>query len=81
MSKWIDFQKLKKPAGRKTDIYHVVTKDGNALLGQISWYGPWRQYAFMPNSNTVFERQCMLDIVRFIHRLMAERKEKKELLK
>lgn len=81
MSKWIDFNKLKKPTDRKTDIYQVVTKDGNTLLGQISWYGPWRQYAFMPNANTVFERQCLTDIMNFIKKIMDEKKELDNLMK
>ena len=78
MSKWIDFQKLKTPASRKTDVYHVVTKDGNSLLGMISWYPAWRCYSFMPNSNCVFETQCLKDIISFIEKLMLERKLEKQ---
>lgn len=77
-SKWIEFQKLKKPVGRKTDIYHVVTKDGNTLLGMISWYAAWRCYSFSPNSRCVFETQCLKDIVAFIERLMLDRKLQKQ---
>lgn len=74
MSKWIDFIKLKRPFDRKTDVYQVVTKDGNTLLGIVSWYASWRKYSFMPNSNCVFETQCLKDIVEFIDKLMLERK-------
>lgn len=74
MSKWIEFVKLRKPTGRKTDIYQVVTKGGDSLLGQVSWYAPWRCYAFYPNSNCVFEKQCLQDITSFIVDLMNERK-------
>lgn len=78
MSKWIDFQKLNRPADRKTDIYHVVTKDGNSLLGTVTWYAPWRCYSFQPNHNTVFEQQCLKDIASFLDKLMLERKLQKQ---
>lgn len=74
MSKWIDFVKLKRPSWRKTDIYQVVTKDGESLLGQISWWAPWRKYTFQPNANCVFETQCLMDIMVFLNTLMEERK-------
>ena len=77
MSKWIDFIKLRRPAGRKTDIYQVITKDGTSLLGQVSWYAAWRCYAFYPNSNCVFEKTCLQDITDFIVNLMNERKNSK----
>lgn len=79
MSKWIDFIKMSKISGRKTDIYQVVTKDGLSLLGQISWYAAWRKYTFQPNSNCVFETQCLTDIVIFLNNLMIEHKTQKSL--
>ena len=78
MSKWIDFLKLNRPAERKTDVYQVVTKDGNTLLGMVSWYAPWRCYSFQPNSNCVFEHQCLKDIASFLDKLMLERKLEKQ---
>lgn len=74
MSKWIEFQKLGSVKGRKTDTYHVVTKDGSSSLGTVSWYGPWRCYAFYPNGNCVFEKTCLQDITDFIVGLMNARK-------
>jgi len=78
MSKWIDFNKLKTPSDRKTDVYQVVTKDGTSLLGTVSWYAPWRCYSFQPNSNCVFEHQCLKDIAAFLDKLMYERKVSKQ---
>ena len=74
MSKWINFLKLEKPAERKTDVFHVVTKDDITILGRISWYAPWRCYSFQPNSNCVFEHQCLKAIAAFLDTLMLERK-------
>ncbi len=58
----------------KTKVFELHSKDGNYLLGVIKWYGGWRQYAFMPNADTVFERKCLGDIINFITELMDKRK-------
>ena len=75
MSKWIEFVKVEpRPAKMMTDIYYIRTKDGNTMLGQIRWYAPWRKYSFFPYESTVFETQCLCDIVAFINKLMEDRK-------
>lgn len=51
---------------RKTDIWHVLTTEGNFYLGCVKWFGRWRCYSFFPYSSTVFEKQCMRDIADFI---------------
>lgn len=58
----------------KTKVFELYSKEGNALLGEIRWYGAWRQYAFMPRGNTVFEKQCLRDITDLLVELMNERK-------
>lgn len=63
----------------KTEVWDVVTvEDGFNLLGevigQIKWYGSWRQYAFFPSQNTVFEPKCLRNIIDFIQARMAYRK-------
>jgi hypothetical protein len=74
-SKWIKFEKEPVSVKRKTDIYQVWTKDGLYLLGDVRWYASWRKYCFYPCVGTVFETQCLGDIVTFINYLMAERKQ------
>jgi hypothetical protein len=73
-AKWIIFN-LYEDTG-KTKKYHVFTKDIfiSTKLGEIKWFGRWRQYAFFPEPNTVFEKQCMKDITNFLENLMLERK-------
>lgn len=61
----------------KTSIWNCRNAESNALLGQVKWYGPWRQYCFFPAFSTVFHRGCLQDICHFIQKLMDERKEKK----
>lgn len=63
--------------GRKTrtSIWECRTlQDG--VLGEVKWYGPWRQYCFFPDGYTVFSAGCMDDINDFMRNLRAaERKE------
>lgn len=76
--KWIRFELLPRPEGRKTDIYQVFNKEFGELLGNISWHAPWRKYSFFPaGKNLVFEATCLQDIVNFLNKLMEERKHTK----
>jgi hypothetical protein len=73
---WIDFKHLGASDSGKTQIWEVVTTvDGGATaLGQIRWHGPWRKYAFFAYPNTLFETNCLRDLIAFIDKQMAERK-------
>jgi hypothetical protein len=68
--KWITFE----IAGRKpkTAVWNVLAKDGRIVLGQISWFGRWRGYAFFAAADLVFERTCLRDIADFIERANEE---------
>jgi hypothetical protein len=78
MSKWITFVKYAAGAGKKTDSYRIQNKEDGSHLGWIKWYGPWRQYAFFPEQNCVFEKTCLKDITDFLVELMEERKKQKQ---
>lgn len=54
-----------------TKIYHVSCN--GIMLGIIKWYGPWRKYTFFPETNTLFDFSCLLQIVHFLGQLMKER--------
>lgn len=73
MSSNLLFYKLTRLNGRKTDIFQVANKEG-APLGIICWWPHWRRYCFFPERDNLFDVTCMLDIVDFINKLMAERK-------
>ena len=75
-SKWIVFEKVVPEKPRKTEIFKVVAKADNFVLGEIKWYPSWRCYAFYPTGNTVFELTCLQDITNFVKSLMKERKKK-----
>ena len=65
---YIHFVKVRdKP---KTSVWNCLTRQGDRL-GQVKWFGSWRQYCFFPNDEllTVFSAGCLLDIYSFITEL------------
>jgi hypothetical protein len=72
--KWIVFDLLPR-LDRRTDHWHVWTKDRSGFLGEIKWFGRWRKYSFFPAPSTVFEPTCLRDITTFIESEMQKRKE------
>lgn len=43
----------------KTAIYAVDSAHHGDRLGEIRWYGPWRQYCFYPKAGCVFNHDCL----------------------
>ena len=74
MSKHVEFVDEGPSASGKTMTRSVRSKSGGDLLGLISWYGPWRQYVFQPQPQTVFSHDCMLSISRYCYSLNQQQK-------
>ena len=76
MSKWISFfLDEKKP---KTEVWRIETKEGKNILGYVKWFTRWRKYSFFPETDTVYENDCLRDIADFIEYLMRERNQSKK---
>lgn len=73
-SKWIYFELLEK--GDKTNKWYVIARSNEAVLGEIKWFGRWRQYCFFPVIGSVFNPDCMDHICTFIRIEMEARKKK-----
>lgn len=73
MSEYLSFEEDDHYEG-KTKRFMVVSKKRLNILGEIKWYGAWRQYTFWPIGDTIWNTQCMKDIILFIDNLMSERK-------
>ncbi len=71
-TKYLEFHLLERKP--KTEVYDVVSKRHSFSIGTIKWHGPWRQYAFFPVKDTVFNSECLKDIRAFIDGLMGLRK-------
>ena len=74
MNKWITYYLTKQ--GKRTNVWHVMTKYDILCLGEIRWLSRWRTYAFFPSPDIVLEDDCLFDIANFIKRQMDERKSK-----
>ena len=72
-SKHLIFQLMGRTE-KQTEVWRVVAKTGEVLLGQIAWFERWGQYCFFPVRATVFSTDCMRDISGKIKELMARKK-------
>ncbi len=64
MSKYLEFSIIGlKP---KTKVIAVESKHSGTMLGEIKWFARWRQYAFFPGRETVFNVECLNDIITHI---------------
>jgi hypothetical protein len=52
-------------AGRTTTIWAVRGDEGD-FLGDVRWWGAWRQYVFQPQPHTIFHGGCLEDITAFL---------------
>ena len=44
-----------------------------AGLGRITWYSHWRRYVLEPACATVWDRNCLMQVIAFIDARMTER--------
>lgn len=57
----------------KTSIWECLNNSSGAILGEVRWYGPWRQYIFLP-VNSFYSAGCLQDVITFIASLDKERR-------
>lgn len=74
-NEYIEFREIDNP-GRKTRIWHVVSRSSGQTLGDVRWYGAWRQYCFYPFSATIWNVGCLATVQEFINEQMAARRKR-----
>lgn len=80
-TKYMQFLELKF-TGEETKTRKIaVCSIKGGLLGDIKWFGRWRQYAFFPSHDTVWNPDCLKDICDVIDLLKKERSEKTKKLR
>lgn len=62
---YITFLKKRRPKGRKTDVWEILTMDKDEL-GFVKFRGAWRQYVFEPGTGTYWNSGCLEEITEFI---------------
>lgn len=58
-------QKPSRP-GAKTSIWSCQNIKSGAELGEVKWFGAWRQYCYFPACPAIYSIGCLQDINTFI---------------
>jgi len=74
LKKYVEFELVATKS--KTNVYSVLSRSSGDFLGEIKWYGPWRQYCFFPAQQTVWSKGCLAEVNSFIQKLMDKRKKR-----
>lgn len=82
---YLEFRTLPWDGTRRTHVWQVYQRAPGvgtvALLGHVAWYSAWRQYAYMPMGNTVYNEECLRAVAEFcddmtkLHRGHRQQKE------
>lgn len=72
---YLEFRETPSPSGA-TKIIDVIAKQSGIQLGVIKWHAPWRKYCYFPNDATLYDANCMSDIVEKIKLEMKARRDK-----
>jgi hypothetical protein len=77
-NKWLYFELIEKKP--KTNVFAVMSKCGDFMLGIIKWYPAWRHYCFFPTfeEETVYSDRCLKSISEFITELNGKHKNAKK---
>ena len=65
---------IDKESKQITKIIGIVNIHHDEEIGEIKWFGKWRQYCFYPSPDTIWNKGCLDDIQSVIKELMNERK-------
>ena len=75
---WLSFEICgKKP---KTNVWFVLSKSSNIILGKVKWHPAWRHYCFFPDieEECVYSDRCLLSISEFLTDINKLHKEMKK---
>ena len=57
-TEWLDFVESVPNKPRKTKVISIISNSSRIVLGEIKWYGPWRQYCVFFKNKTIFNMDC-----------------------
>ena len=77
IGEYLNVECLPRPQNRKTDIWVVTATRGGDKLGEVSWFGRWRQYVFSPVASTHFNHVCLVDLAGFLDQVNKARRKPK----
>ena len=65
--KHINFQIIEEKP--KTKVWSCRNNRSGEELGQVKWYGAWRQYCYFPTCPAIYSVSCFEDVNHFIKQL------------
>jgi len=75
-TEFLDLFLVGQSGSGKTNIYYVRNSTGH-YLGKISWFSPWRRYAFDPATGALlFDAKCLRQIADWCADRTEEHREK-----
>jgi hypothetical protein len=74
---YLRFEDRPRPAGAKTRVIEVRSRQHGDLLGLIRWWGAWRQYGFEPAGPSIYSGGCLADIQAALKEPEAQRGERR----
>jgi hypothetical protein len=57
----------------KTAVWGVQSVHNDVWLGRVKWHSPWRRYVYLPEPDTLYDKECLDEIRRFIETEMDRR--------
>jgi len=74
---YLEVERLPERHGYKTRAWNVVSISSGDYLGNIMWFGRWRQYTFNPAVMSTFNHSCLLEISDFLKKCNREHRQGK----
>ena len=75
---YISVSRAPQDPKRKTATFEIRNKRSWDKLGDVKWYGPWRQFCFFPLAGTVWSHGCLYNIKDVIKKAMEDRRHVKK---
>ena len=70
--KYFSVEQIPPTSGRKLPTFDIINNRAGDVLGEIKWYGAWRQWAVFAEGSTVWSDSCLDDLKTAIGRIKAE---------
>ena len=64
--KYITIDQFDQEYWKKKPLYRIKNNRHGYYIGLICWYPDWKQYVFCSEQNSVFNNDCLRDVLDFM---------------
>ncbi len=72
--KFITIKQYGDETFEKHPVYRIYNNKSDDQIGIISFYKPWKEYAFSSKEHCVFNNSCLRDVLDFIENFIPNNK-------